>query len=423
MGPADSVQVPGYIGAIDAGVAQRPAFPGAFERPGLHPVASVDALRAALAQSVIPAPWLHFDQAEQISPHILYHALNGKGPSRVLMRGGPLVVPDHVLFRRDDDIFAKCSQAFRDRAEFRKQKLGSLLDLATEPKAVSDQSCPKIFSQADDWANFRDVARQIAREEMALPLVYKPNAGNLGKGIFFINRVNDATVRFTFSSLSEFEFSLVNFFAYRGISAARSREQSVVEVNLDLSKHSLENILFELWSHLSIGTSSAPCYDSGIMEELIPLVTVGGKAYETRIYADVDLSLSQERTAIVRPDSYSKIGASALFSNRSGRANAKSFGFNEMYTPLVEEGIIADGDSFRKYVEHMIEAAAIYFVRRLQAAGIHFAPFPSGKRLGMQFDLGWQSHAKNQGALVPALIEIGLNQGYENFLRACQFSS
>ncbi|MFC1548485.1 protein kinase [Candidatus Omnitrophota bacterium] len=264
------------------------------------------------------------------------------------------------------------------------------------------------FLKEADTVDFRSEVEGMISSGGKYSLVFKPNEGALGDGVFFIGVMPDGNIRVVSSLLGRLKKDMEEAFrGDRGVRLDVDEKHDVIRVTIK-PKHTDAVAAVTKIKDLVVTVK-----DEGMMETVMPVVRYGQRAYETRhtfignlSEEDCELTHTGYKThsGLDLSNWFARIGSSAEFSNKTGRTNAIRREWLDMYDPLFEIFNIKEKDrgSFIEYVDDIVRQQFAYGVRRLKEAGINIDIEVKG-----QFDLMWLPPVKGEFPR-PVLIESAL---------------
>lgn len=324
----------------------------------------------------------------------VYSQLNSKYVQRRIMEGGPLVQPQefYALLTHED---------LHEQLE--RELNGHLEDRSLDPMFLS----PSHVIYLDQ------VVERILSGSLRLPIVFKPNFGAFGKGIYFISKSEkggyEIVVQSPRQGLNELGIPSVLRYIMDNLEFS---DQGNIFSALIRDDTTSAQLLRDLIIYGTVTeTPFVNCFnenehgefDPGLIESFVDAWKFEGLAYETRHRVEGNLA---ERAVFKVVDDYARIGGSRYFANLSStrdRSRVKNLPSNEMYSPLFS----AFKDSlqenrFRFRIREILEAAFLYYAERLFDEGF---VFESDKLGEFQFDLMWIQPSEEGGLPIPVLVE------------------
>ncbi|MDD5568525.1 MAG: CPBP family intramembrane metalloprotease, partial [Candidatus Omnitrophica bacterium] len=314
------------------------------------------------SSAVNPYPQLNLE--ELTLKDLQQYGLFGKYEIRNLLRGGPIAQAEPFV------VFAQDKNAIRS--------------IRPRKGIVVNHSALENFSNPADVRDFDEVIREILSGKCALPVIYKPNFGRYGLGIFILSGKAHGKITITMAyGITSDDGRARDYLAQLNLKGIRYYpKNNISRVTLDTKTQPVASILHRLWV-LTSSDIDGETYDSGMMEPYIPsFFKVNGKAYETRHELTGDLYSGNSE--FVNGETYAREGSSKFFSNFEGRTG-KVLGSEQFFEPLLKAHVSAQKrEAFRQYVNNLFKAEFKYMSNRIKTAGIIVKEKVHGT-----FDLMW----------------------------------
>jgi hypothetical protein len=368
-------------------------------------------------------PWHRWKPGDQITLYQLYRLFGEKFVMRVLLDGGPILIPrpyfsiesnsrefDFVVQRRLEMIERLKSdtlkQYLRTYGQDRIEEGLNYVNAFNYDPAQDLSSPPEVGRPESRYILLRFI-EDMTGGRIDYPVVYKPNFSGLGLGIIFFEPLAGDQLRITLSSFSsDLDDAEWRFFLKKeGFSSVDKQDIYSMTVLRRKSRPIVERLLYK------VATSHPVKYDRGMFERMVDPIKFSGKAYETRHMVSGDLLSGRVELAKSDPNDryvrwFARLGSSGFFSNFSERAEAFELNEPEMYDPLFRRFNISSDDQrkFKIYVEDIITREMKYLMARYREGGISIDVDISGA-----FDLMWLPPSQDGEFPVPIMIEADMS--------------
>lgn len=330
----------------------------------------------------------------------VYSQLNTKYGNRMIMEGGPLVQPQEfyaLLTPKDLDM--------RLERELNGPLDGRLLN--------------PMFLNHSHAIYVDEAVERILSGSLRTPIVFKPNFGALGEGIYFIseNEKDDyeIVVRSPERGLELGFLGLPGVLKYIKDNLEFSDERNVFRAFIRGDDTACTQLLRDLMRYGTVKhVPFVDClnqnrrgeFDPGLVESFIDAWKFDGLAYETRHRVEGNLA---KRVVFKVADDYARIGGSRQFANQSytrDKSMIRCIPSGEMYSPLFSALIDpSQKNRFRLHVRETLERAFLHYAERLFNEGI---VFESDEPSEIEFDLIWIPPSEEGKLPTPAMTECGL---------------
>ncbi len=288
----------------------------------------------------------------------------------------------------------------------------------------------------ENLLNFKSLAREIVSGNRKLPLVFKPNGGAGGEGIFFIEREDADHLKVSMAYQPEKDVSRRIDWAtiipqaiekIPGVAVTRLPDQGLLEIKIET--HSYENAanaLYTIWEKISSSLN-----DAGMIEEMLDLFKVEKegrpRSLETRYFISLNPHNGEIEiktgvpSDLIQDFSFTRIGGNAMFANRKGNEVRGAEKTYDVYAPF---GMQAEEvNIFKQKVNSDIKLLTDYILLRLKKIvgeeNIH--QLPQDARLRVTLDVFWMKpDAVTLGfpRLAPNEIQIESNLALSDYLNA-----
>ncbi|MDP3921239.1 MAG: Fic family protein [Candidatus Omnitrophota bacterium] len=345
---------------------------------------------------------------ETITGEELFGLLNGKYEVRNLLRSGPIAQPEwFIAFRRDPAATAH-------------------VKAHGQSKDFTDRSYLDAYADPDDIKDFRAIAKEIARavrqgdsaeeNRYQLPLIFKPNNEELGRGILVLSFDEDGDVMMTMAQSDVFYFEtrhtdrVRDYLEQSGVvkSIREPEDEGIVQFVIDRRQEDLAGILEGVWQAIA-ADELWTLYDSGMLEPKLPFLTdVSGRSYETS-FAFTGSLLGDSWEPIMSGemrhyDTFARIGSNEYLSNITGRVRFDTYPAAEMFEPLYQ--VVEIPESRRREFEDkthaLLREELNHLTARLRERGIEV-----DMNVNVRLDIRWLAPAPASGGFpVPVLIEM-----------------
>lgn len=336
----------------------------------------------------------HRSEAREIKIRLIdfLRRIDSKYGTRRLLEGGPVQSPEwFVGFKSEETEIARQSN-------------------------VSDHSYQDLPGDQAPLRFFDEVAEEIEKGTLKLPLVYKPNGGSDGAGLFFLEQNADGqtvlTVNRTQGVISNFLNPEALFDYLESHPAVDRKMEGEQIVSYVFRKNTpLASLLREIRSRTIF--PGAGVYDAGMMESYYSTaLKPEGFAFETRFVFEG--LLGKDGLLFVPSDeieaqdggsqTFSRWGANPYLANYAGRSGAQILGGEDLYRPLFNLYPEIEGrqQEFENYVQELLQKEWSFLSQKLGTMGLQDSPEVLG-----YFDLMWlPPNASSKGFPVPALVEM-----------------
>ena len=349
-----------------------------------------------------PFPNLKSDSGLTLAD-LFWDGFKGKAEMSTLANGGPIWVPPFVIFKRED----------KTR---RKGDIDSLMgrDQGHYPYLIDESRLVKFEEFVRD---------RVLSARGPLGYVYKPNSGNVGYNIFFLEKDTDGRVTLTmaWNGGRTIEKVYPRMRTMLGDENARVYEdQDIAQFTLsgDMGKEEMLKAISSLWGMIAKG---GDLYDPGMMQEMVPTIKYRQDkrefAYETRHFVRGAIrriapfiTILEDRdepiTSAGDKGPFAKIGSSRYFANQSGRNRyyAHELKGDNIYNPLLAAyPYLTEPKAkrrFKRYVDGLLTKEFDYLRRRLLKAGIVI-----DEDLVLEIDLQWLPPESYDSFPIPVVIE------------------
>jgi hypothetical protein len=284
---------------------------------------------------------------------------------------------------------------------------------------IEDDSIDPAYQNSDTMIGAGVLTDRIISDEIALPLVFKPNNGALGDGIYFLERGSDGEIIVTTGlcegSISRTDTGILHYLMNSdGSTQVDAGNPNIFQAIIDdperlfsmFAYGAVLSMPYEREDVVSGKKIVAPgIFDSGMVESFVNCWKVDGMCYETRhrVFGNV----ATGKMSGIKYD-YARIGGSNWFSNNNGIIGARrlSGSFEKMFAPLLNEFVLGSQErkGFEKYVSGLLTDAFLCYGNSLRGEGFIFDHNDSS----LEFDLMWMP-PKDGGYPVPFLTECSFS--------------